>query len=117
MEPNNPCSPIYQGRLTPLCLFIAAAFPCTSLWADGNLSPTLPVQEVAQNVDFDSSFLNLENTHSVDLSRFANGASATPGRYRVSIYVNNDPVGNEEVEFTSHADGSVYPCLTPQILQ
>lgn len=117
MDQNIPYSPVYLGRFTPLCILIAAAFPCTSLWADDNVAPALPVQDVAQNVDFDSSFLNLDNTHSVDMSRFANGASATPGRYRVSIYVNNEPVGNEEVEFKSHADDSVYPCLTPKILQ
>ncbi|STQ45096.1 Heat shock protein E [Ewingella americana] len=117
MERDNPQISAYQGRLTPLGILIAAALPCAPLWAEGNIQPNASPQEVAQHVDFDSSFLNLENIHSVDLSRFANGASATPGRYRVAIYVNGEAVGNEEVEFEGDSNQRVYPCLTAHILQ
>lgn len=99
----------HQGKLSTLCMLIAAALSCPVFGAD--------TQDIAANVEFDPSFLNLDNKGSVDLSRFANGASATPGTYRVSVNLNGEPIGNEEVTFKARADKSVYPCLTPQLLE
>lgn len=96
----------HQGTLSTLCVLIAAALSCPAF-----------ATEIATNVEFDPSFLNLENKSDVDLSRFANGASATPGTYRVSVSLNGEPIGNEEVTFKSRADKSVYPCLTATLLQ
>lgn len=83
-------------------------------WAGVN--PSAP-QTIAKNVEFDSSFLNVENSTSVDLSRFANGASALPGTYRTSVYVNNELIGEEDIEFTSREDKSVYPCLSQSLIK
>lgn len=74
-------------------------------------------QTIARNVEFDSEFLNLENNSAVDLSRFANGSSALPGTYRVALYVNNVMISNEEIEFKSRADKSVYPALTAKTIK
>ncbi|MRT03460.1 fimbria/pilus outer membrane usher protein [Ewingella americana] len=103
--------PQMAGRLSTLSLLVAAALP-----AFATVEPKPAPQEIAQNVEFDASFLNLQNSSQVDLARFANGASATPGSYRVAIYVNNEPLSNQVVEFKSRPDNSVYPCLTAEIV-
>ncbi|MHA7848219.1 fimbria/pilus outer membrane usher protein [Serratia sp. D1N4] len=102
-----------QSQLSPLAMVILSAFFTANVKANTAVTP----QEVAQNVEFDAFFLNLDDETSVDLSRFANGASALPGVYRTAIYVNNTPVDNKEVEFKSREDKSVYPCLTAEIIK
>lgn len=99
------------GKLSTLFLLLSGILYGAEAQAD-----ELP-DEIASNVEFDSSFLNAKNPESIDLSRFANGAAATAGRYRVSVYLNGEAIGNEEVEFKSRADKSVYPCLTAAMLQ
>ena len=69
------------------------------------------------SLEFDSSFLNVDDETSVDLSRFATGASALPGIYKTALYVNDQPIINADVEFKSRADKSVYPCLTSDIIK
>lgn len=98
-----------QGKLSTLCVPIVIALSCSASGAES--------QDVASNVEFDASFLNLENKSDIDLSRFANGASATPGTYRVLVSLNGEPIGNEEVTFKARTDRSVYPCFTPSLLQ
>lgn len=73
-------------------------------------------QNIAKNVEFDSSFLNLENAQQIDLSRFANGSAATPGNYTVAIYVNNIFIFNSDVVFRENEDKSVTPCVTKDII-
>lgn len=102
---------IYCGKLSRLCLAIAALLSAPAALAADD------AQQAEQDVEFDASFLQLGGGNSVDLSRYANGASATPGRYRVAIYLNNEALVNEEVEFKSRANNSVYPCLTAAILK
>lgn len=104
--------PLFIGRLSTLSLLIAASLPAFAAAAEPSQAP----QDIAQNVEFDPSFLNLQNSGQVDLTRFANGASATPGSYRVGIYVNNEPLSNQVVEFKQRDDKSVYPCLTAEIV-
>nr|WP_235186772.1 fimbria/pilus outer membrane usher protein [Serratia sp. DD3] len=72
---------------------------------------------IAKNVEFDPSFLNIDDNKSVDLSRFANGSSALPGVYKTNVYVNNQPVSNIDIEFKVRADKSVYPCLTKELIK
>ncbi|MBV4367238.1 fimbria/pilus outer membrane usher protein [Erwinia phyllosphaerae] len=74
-------------------------------------------QEIAKNVEFDPGFLNLGEGKKIDLSRFANGASALPGIYRTIIYVNDNTTGTYELEFKSAPDNRVYPCLTREIIK
>lgn len=104
----------FPGRLTPLMLAILSL----SWQAGAALNPTTePSQDVAKNVEFDSSFLNLENTNKLDLSRFANGAATTPGNYTVAIYVNNTFISNTDVAFRENADKSVTPCITGDVIR
>ncbi|WP_235186810.1 fimbria/pilus outer membrane usher protein [Serratia sp. DD3] len=70
-----------------------------------------------KNVEFDPSFLNVDDNKSVDLSRFANGASVLPGVYKTIVYVNNQAVSNSDIEFKARPDKSVYPCLTRDLIK
>lgn len=70
-----------------------------------------------QNMEFDASFLNVDDDKSVDLSRFANSSSGTPGTYKTALYVNEQPISNSDIEFRTRQDKSVYPCLTPDIMK
>nr|WP_237735659.1 fimbria/pilus outer membrane usher protein [Serratia fonticola] len=74
-------------------------------------------QEIAKNLEFDATFLNLDDQKSVDLSRFANGSSGLPGVYKTALYINNQLVSNTDIEFKSRADKTVYPCLTRSLIK
>jgi outer membrane usher protein len=74
-------------------------------------------QTSAKSLEFDSSFLNVDDVQSVDLSRFAEGASGLPGIYKTALYVNDQLISNTDIEFKSRADKSVYPCLTSDIIK
>lgn len=104
----------YPGKLSPLVIALFSIFAGAKSWAD--VAQSTP-QAVAKNVEFDSSFLNMENNATVDLSRFANGASALPGTYRTAVYVNNELISNEDIQFTARPDKSVYPCLAPSLIK
>ncbi|QXT42551.1 fimbria/pilus outer membrane usher protein [Serratia fonticola] len=103
------------GRLSPLTLAILSTF-----FAGGSFAAdtaTAAPQEIAKNLEFDASFLNVDDEKSVDLSRFANGSSALPGVYKTTLYVNDQPISNVDIEFKTRADKTVYPCLTPDIIK
>ncbi|OIX93238.1 pilus assembly protein PapC [Serratia fonticola] len=68
-------------------------------------------------MEFDASFLNVDDNNAVDLSRFANGSSALPGVYKTALYVNDQLISNVDIEFKARADKTVYPCLTPDIIK
>ncbi len=105
-----------QGRLSPLAIAILSAFFMGSVNAETDINTT-PPQDVAKNLEFDTSFLNVDDEKSVDLSRFANGSSGLPGVYKTALYINNQPISNTDIEFKSRADKSVYPCLTSELIK
>ncbi|PKH26671.1 pilus assembly protein PapC [Enterobacterales bacterium CwR94] len=71
-------------------------------------------QVIAKNVEFNADFIN-GGVESFDLSRFANGASAAPGRYQVSVVLNNEVLDVREIEFKEH-NGTVEPCLPADLI-
>jgi len=103
-----------QGKLTPLAMAILSTFFVSSTQAETRMPAP---QEIAKNLVFDPSFLNVDDEKSVDLSRFANGASALPGIYKTALYVNDQLVSNTNIEFKARADKTVYPCLTRDIIK
>lgn len=69
-------------------------------------------------VEFDPQLLRQErNSQAIDVSRFAYGASVMPGKYRIDILVNQQPVAHDEVVFTEGHNKIVTPCLTPKIVK
>ncbi|ALB61200.1 FIG00553266: hypothetical protein [Cronobacter condimenti 1330] len=79
--------------------------------------PTEKPVDIAEHVEFDNIFLNLENKNAVDLSRFANGAAALPGRYRALIYVNGEAAMTREIDVVAQPDKSSRVCLTPELIK
>ncbi len=73
--------------------------------------------DIAEHVEFDNIFLNLENKNAVDLSRFANGAAALPGRYRAVIYINGQATLTSEIDVVSQPDKTSRVCLTPDLIK
>ncbi|QCR63168.1 fimbrial biogenesis outer membrane usher protein [Serratia fonticola] len=104
-----------HGRLSPLTLAILSTFFAGGTFAAD--TATAAPQEIAKNLEFDASFLNVDDNNAVDLSRFANGSSALPGVYKTALYVNDQLISNVDIEFKARADKTVYPCLTPDIIK
>lgn len=103
-----------HSKLSPLAIAILSTFFL------GNVSAeivVIPPQKIARDLEFDASFLNVDDRQSVDLSRFASGSSALPGVYRTALYVNSQLVSNTDIEFKAREDKSVYPCLTSEIIR
>lgn len=108
------------GKLSPLMIaMLALAGPVRAetqakpAGASGSDAP----QDIATNVQFDSSFLQLQDSQAVDLSRYANGSSITPGTYTAEVYVNGSNLGNAEVEVRERPDKSTFPCLSEEIIR
>lgn len=103
-----------RSQLSPLAIAIISTFFVANVNAE--IAVSAP-QDIAKNLEFDASFLNVDDEKSVDLSRFANGSSGLPGIYKTALYINNQPVSNTDIEFKARADKSVYPCLTRELIK
>ncbi|WP_114195752.1 fimbria/pilus outer membrane usher protein [Edaphovirga cremea] len=103
-----------QSKFSPLALAILSTFFVGNARAENTVTPQ---PETAKNLEFDSSFLNVDDQSSVDLSRFAHGSSALPGVYKTALYINSQLVRNTDIEFKMRSDKSVYPCLTREIIK
>ncbi|WP_260513713.1 FimD/PapC N-terminal domain-containing protein, partial [Serratia fonticola] len=102
------------GRLSPLTIAILSTFIAGVVNAEAAITPAL---ESAKNLEFDATFLNIDDQKSVDLSRFANGSSGLPGVYKTALYINDQPISNTDIEFKAREDKSVYPCLTRELIK
>ncbi|WP_422527816.1 fimbria/pilus outer membrane usher protein [Serratia fonticola] len=104
-----------QGCPLPLTLAILSTFLAGETCA-AEMASSVP-QIIARNLEFDASFLKVDDERSVDLSRFAYGSAALPGMYKTALYVNNQRVGSVDIEFKMRTDKTVYPCLTRDIVK
>lgn len=67
---------------------------------------------------FDTTFLRMDPTQPVDISRFSRGNSPSPGIYPVDILVNDIRVAHEPVSFVTTGGGQgVHACLSYQMLE
>lgn len=96
-------------RLSLLALIIMITFPVYAENTPGSVAGDTSDNEV----EFESDLLRMNK---VDLRRFSNGSSASPGVYRVNIFVNGVQVDHDDVEFKESADKKVYACLTPKLI-
>ncbi|AHG19338.1 pilus assembly protein PapC [Chania multitudinisentens RB-25] len=103
-----------RSQLSPLAIAILSTFFVGNASAETTVSAP---QEIAKNLEFDASFLNVDDEKTVDLSRFANGSAVLPGVYRTAVYINNEPISNIDIEFKVRADQSVYPCLSRELVK
>lgn len=103
-----------SSRFSPIALALSCYLFTGNTWAENIESNA---QGSSGEADFDASFLNIEDSEKVDLSRFKNGSSGTPGVYKTYLYVNNELITNTDIEFRSREDKSVYPCITSEIIK
>lgn len=65
---------------------------------------------------FNPAFLSGDNSAVADLSRFENSNGQAPGKYRVDIYINQQFISSEDVDFKadkkSQDDTGLSPCFT-----
>ncbi|MFK3663532.1 fimbria/pilus outer membrane usher protein [Scandinavium sp. NPDC088450] len=105
----------FKARLSPVMMVMVCmgwGIPLPHAAAEANM-PT----EIAHNLLFNSSLLQMDDASAVDLSRYANGANTTPGTYSVQVFVNDSPLGTMDVEFREGKDKTVYPCMTDALLR
>lgn len=73
-------------------------------------------------VEFQSSFMRQPDNHASDagalaLKALSNSQNLIPGRYRVSIHVNQNFFDNREIEFAVNTQADdLAPCLSPELL-
>jgi len=67
---------------------------------------------------FDPSFLGVSGEYSeVDLAVFAQAGSVAEGEYTVSVFINQQDMGQYTLTFVKNAQGQVVPELTPEQLE
>ena len=98
--------------LIALAVMAAIALPQGALAA-----PLSPSSAGDDRITFDPIFLNTSGADKIDLSRFENGGSATPGTWSTDIFVNGISVAREKVLFKEQADKKVRPCITPELIK
>ena len=103
-----------RSKLSPLAVAVLSTFYLGGACAEDASSVS---GHTVKNMEFEASFLNVDDEKSVDLSRFANGSAGTPGTYKTALYVNELLISNSDIEFRVRQDKSVYPCLTPEIMK
>ncbi|CAI2046544.1 Uncharacterised protein [Serratia fonticola] len=81
-----------QGRLYPLVLAIVSVFFAKGTFA-AETTASAP-QEIANNLEFDASSLNIDDEKSGDSSRFSNTSSALPSMYKTSLHANEKLIKN-----------------------
>ncbi|PHM72024.1 fimbria/pilus outer membrane usher protein [Xenorhabdus sp. KJ12.1] len=70
----------------------------------------------ADNVEFNTSFLDSAYTARVDLKQFSHSNGMLPGQYLVEIYLNDELATTEKINFNKMSDDRVVACMTPALL-
>lgn len=73
-------------------------------------------ESAADNVEFNTAFLDTGYTGGVDLKSFSQGNGMLPGQYLVDVYLNDELVATERMTFSKVSDGRVAACLSPELL-
>lgn len=103
----------FVGKLSSIALLIMMVFS-----AHGEEILTSSTANISSNVtEFESDLLRVEGSSKVDVRRFSYGTSASPGKYRVNVFINDIQASYEDVEFKETANKQVKPCLTPRLIE
>ncbi|MRT47431.1 outer membrane usher protein [Raoultella sp. BIGb0399] len=68
-------------------------------------------------MEFDPSFLNLQNPDQLDLTRFRYGAAAMPGVHETEIWLNGEFFSKENITFRALPDGGTLLCAPESLLR
>ncbi|EPF3887090.1 FimD/PapC N-terminal domain-containing protein, partial [Escherichia coli] len=70
------------------CLIACSLLPCTqNVWGAN------------ETVEFDNTFLMGAGARDIDVNRYSKGNATLPGRYDVSVFINNQASANLKIEF------------------
>lgn len=68
-------------------------------------------------VEFDKGFLSGHEGEKLDISRFEMGNAVPPGRYRVDVFVNENRVARDDIEFkVAGGSANAVPCFDAPLL-
>lgn len=95
----------------PLRYTLLASAVCVALFSGAEQT------FAAEEAEFDASFLQVSKEGAIDLARFNQGASATPGTYRTLVYVNEHLIANQDINFREMADKQVRACIPSSLLK
>ncbi|MFF7707803.1 fimbria/pilus outer membrane usher protein [Pseudomonas sp. NPDC007930] len=104
---NLPLPPGQAGRAA-----VRARLPLAGL-----LLGLAGTAQASTGAGFDPAFLRAtpgypEGTAATSLASLAEGDSLPEGRYRFSVYLNDEPLGAQELALERGADGRLLPCLS-----
>lgn len=109
-SPHGSCSPVQ--RFSQCIVLIGASI--TGLKPDS--------AHASKPVEFQSTFMRQMDTHDIDagalaLKTLSNSLHLTPGRYRVSIDINQTFFDSQEIDFAANQPGDeLTPCLPQKLL-
>ncbi|EEX2832973.1 fimbrial biogenesis outer membrane usher protein [Escherichia albertii] len=95
----------FRLRVLPWYIALAISGSYTNAWAD--------------DIQFDSRFLELKGDTKIDLKRFSNQGYVEPGKYNLQVQVNKQPLPDEYDIFWYASDNDAnktYACLTPDLI-
>ena len=89
---------------------VVCLFNLTNAYAKGNDQSEKPMYP-SDEMYFETSFLNLPEGQSIDLSQFDSNEQLA-GTYFVYIYLNQQFITAKKVQFIPNAQNKLIPCLT-----
>ncbi|MDK6932426.1 fimbria/pilus outer membrane usher protein [Klebsiella aerogenes] len=104
----------FQSGYSLIALAVMAAI---ALSRGATAVPLSPAPAGDDRITFDPIFLNISGADKIDLSRFENGGSATPGTWLTDIFVNDVSVDQKKILFKEQADKKVHPCITSELIK
>ncbi|MBB2270932.1 outer membrane usher protein [Escherichia sp. 94.0001] len=88
------------------CLIACSLLPCTqNVWGAN------------ETVEFDNTFLMGAGARDIDVNRYSKGNATLPGRYDVSVFINNQASANLKIEFIElDPEHAAQPCISTNTL-
>ena len=78
--------------------------------------PVMAVDTTADDVEFNTSFLDSAYTAGTDLKQFSRGNGMQPGQYLTDVWLNDEFVSTDRLTFSKQPDGKVAVCMTLTLL-
>lgn len=91
--------------------------PLACLIASGLMSCAQNALAAEETVEFDNTFLMGAGARNINVARYSEGNLALPGRYDVSVYINEQATSSLKLDFIETEKGkSAQACITPNTL-
>ncbi len=108
-------------RKTCLNQMLLVIYPMSKIWTFLLITTYVPTIAVAadtlnENVTFNTSVLDSEFTKNIDIKQFSLGSGIQPGQYLVDIWVNDNFITTQKVNFIKVSDSKVSMCISSNLL-